>query len=389
MLREAFKLTLALATAQVASGNTLFVANYANSVTQLSLTRSGSTAKLETTGVTRDCGITPSWLELDKAGDNLFCINEAYTLEDAGSLSSFSLNSTPPVIRRNSSSDVGGVYSTIYAPNRIALAHYTGSAVSVFDTSNVSSLVEIQSFHYTLSNPGPNPSRQEAPHPHQILQDPTGQYLVAPDLGADLLRIYSVGWDDRLTELEPFQAISGSGPRHGAFLKTHGKTYYYLLGELSNSLTGYEVLYENNTLTFAQIYSKSTFSTSYGDGSGSIFPAEIYSPEPKHLTISLRNDSRSTFEDQPSDTLITYKIDPKTGNPSLLDTSPAGGSYPRAFSVNANGTLVAVTTQYSGRLTIFERDPTTGLICHDALATWTTDEENDDGYSLVHVIWEE
>jgi 6-phosphogluconolactonase (cycloisomerase 2 family) len=46
--------------------------------------------------------------------------------------------------------------------------------------------------------------RSKTSHPHGIVPDPTGKFVVALDRGADLLRTYSVGWDDRLVELGAF-----------------------------------------------------------------------------------------------------------------------------------------------------------------------------------------
>lgn len=137
----------------------------------------------------------------------------------------------------------------------------SGSSVATFDISDASSLAPVQAETYTLSAPGPNPERQDAPHPHQALLDPTGQYLLVPDLGSDVVRLYSV--DEAglsFTELEPLAAVPGSGPRHGAFLVTDdGTTYFYLVGELSNTVTGFEVTYnDESTLEFTEVYVSST-----------------------------------------------------------------------------------------------------------------------------------
>lgn len=51
----------------------------------------------------------------------------------------------------------------------------------------------LQNFPFTLTAPGTNPARQEAPHPHEALVDPTDSFIVVPDLGADLIRVFSIG----------------------------------------------------------------------------------------------------------------------------------------------------------------------------------------------------
>jgi hypothetical protein len=35
-------------------------------------------------------------------------------------------------------------------------------------------------------------SRNDAAYPHKVIADPTGNFVLAPDLGADLIRLYSI-----------------------------------------------------------------------------------------------------------------------------------------------------------------------------------------------------
>lgn len=62
----------------------------------------------------------------------------------------------------------------------------------------------------------------------------------------------------------------------------------------------------------------------------------------------------------PSDTLQSWVIDPATGKLAFHQMSPAGGSFPRQFSVNKGGTLAAVGLQYDSRVVIVERNVTDG-----------------------------
>lgn len=50
------------------------------------------------------------------------------------------------------------------------------------------------------------------------------------------------------------------------------------------------------------------------------------------------------------------------GKLSLLQDIPAGGRFPRQFSMNKAGTKVAVGMQSDGRVVIIKRDPTTGKL---------------------------
>ena len=101
---------------------------------------------------------------------------------------------------------------------------------------------------FNISRPGPIRDRQDASHPHHAVVDPAGRYVFIPDLGADLIRMYSIGTGSslsgtRVTALQSLPAVPGSGPRHGAFAKVGGETYFYSLNELGNTITGYRVGY--------------------------------------------------------------------------------------------------------------------------------------------------
>ena len=114
----------------------------------------------------------------------------------------------------------------------------------------------MQTFMFNLTAPGPNPDRQEAPHPHEVILDPTGSFIVVPDLGADLLRIFSIDpKTSLLSESSSFHVPAGSGPRHGTFLKTEsGKTFFFLISELANTIASYEVEYSACSLNFTNVF---------------------------------------------------------------------------------------------------------------------------------------
>lgn len=123
-----------------------------------------------------------------------------------------------------------------------------------------------QTFSYQMTAPGPVASRQEAPHPHGVVVDPTGRFVLVPDLGADLVRVFQINLSTGLLEqLEPLAVNPGSGPRHGVFWTSQGsnstssQVYFYLVQELSNELSGFRVSYSRNGISFAKIYEGSTF----------------------------------------------------------------------------------------------------------------------------------
>lgn len=114
----------------------------------------------------------------------------------------------------------------------------------------------VQNETYKLDQPGPNPERQDVPHPHQAILDPTARFILVPDLGADLVRVYQADAGSlNLKPIAPLKVTPGAGPRHGAFKTAFGKTYFYVAAELANTITGYEVVYnKNKTLSFSELF---------------------------------------------------------------------------------------------------------------------------------------
>lgn len=117
-----------------------------------------------------------------------------------------------------------------------------------------------------MAAPGPVASRQDAPHPHGVVVDPTGRFVLVPDLGADLVRVFHINLSTGLLEqVEALAVKPGTGPRHGVFWTPRGlnstssQIYFYLVQELSNELTGFRVSYPGNRISFAQIHEGSTF----------------------------------------------------------------------------------------------------------------------------------
>lgn len=120
-----------------------------------------------------------------------------------------------------------------------------GSGVSTHNVQPDGTLKHLQTLTFNMTGPGPVSDRQDKPHPHQAILDPSEQFIVVPDLGADLVRIFSIDPETALlTEQAPYKAPAAAGPRHGVFRQTEsGDVYYYLVSELDNKITSFEVTY--------------------------------------------------------------------------------------------------------------------------------------------------
>ena len=244
------------------------------------------------------------------------------------------------------------------------------------------SFSRLQTFNFTIAKPGPNAARQAGSHLHQVVVDPEKKYFVVPDLGGDLVRIFYIDPTTLKVSIRPpIRVVPGSGPRHGQFhVHENRHALYYLVTEISSTLTSYHVTYlpNNGGLEMMPVSN----GTTYGPNNHTAFvgnaAAEIaIAPGAMSLIVSNRN---ATFFDitnpdpknktrVESDTLATFKL-PGMGNGTVEfdELTPAGGSFPRQFSISPDGSLVAVGLQLSGRVALYSRCAETGRLGKDVVA---------------------
>lgn len=239
-----------------------------------------------------------------------------------------------------------------------------------------------------MSGPGPIPSRQDKPHPHSVNLDPTGQFIVAPDLGADLLRVFvanSVTGD--LTACPAAAAAPGDGPRHAAFwISPTGATKLFVVNELANSVSAWDVTSPpQGCLEIIKTQVLSTYPAGQVAPTGSK-PAEVHIAG-NNMYVSNRNDQ--TFGPQ-QDSAATYNIDPATGNLTFVELTNTFTFFPRTFAINKAGDMVAWGGQTSSNVAVVARDTATGrlgpLIANLPVGTPGTFNQDD---GLSSVVWNE
>lgn len=264
----------------------------------------------------------------------------------------------------------------------------SGSAITTYSIDPAKGYFNrSQTLTFTMPHPGPVPSRQDAPHIHQVLIDPTGRFLLAPDLGADVVRIFYINpTTGRLTEQQPLVASPGSGPRHGAFWApgTGGNSSqslrFFLVSELDNSITGYDVAYSpNGTMLFCQFYESNSFGGA-NPPTGSkaagivisvcLLPCTLqrirlanntfYKPGNDRLIVSNRGDN---IFGHGNDSIAVFSLPDlaQDDEVSFLGLYPAYGSFPRQFEFSPDGDMLAVALQNSHQVAVIEWDVKHGL----------------------------
>lgn len=363
----------AVAAADSAGPAILYAASYSGNITSLSLENSNAGYTLNKISVATECGANPVWLEQDKERNLLYCSDEAGTIGVFG-VNSSTPGSLQPIMQMNSS--YAPVASTLFDVNGtrgIAFAHYgspDGGPPGI--TTYVAGADGGLQLKFNLTTvsvvTGPNAERQSASHIHQVVIDPTGKFLVAPDLGEDCVHVYRVQNPPSISSLKDIQLPPGSGPRHGVFQEAGNHTFLHVVSELANNVTSFKVSYDgNSSLSMTQIGQVSTFSDKpvpTGAFAGEI----IISPE-GFITVSNRLDNSFTIPSldpsnrtqEESDSLSVFKAD-NQGKLSFVDLYPVGCQSPRHIQANNNGSLLAAACMANNRAVVMERNKTTGEI---------------------------
>lgn len=247
-----------------------------------------------------------------------------------------------------------------------------------------------------MAQPGPNSARQDAPHPHEVIVDPTGAFLLAPDLGADMIRIWSINQSTgQLTTCPSLNVTGGTGPRHAAFWSPETSTssvkcrqngpknlMMYVANELANSVSSFAVSYPaEGCMAFRKRQE------------GHPFPGNATPPAGTKVgEIHVKgnfvyNSNRVDKSFSGNDSIATWSLGSR-GQLTFRGLTDSYGTYPRTFSINSEGTYIAIGDQTTANVAILERDATTGAL-GDLVANLrigpTGIPENEDGLSSV--VW--
>jgi len=195
---------------------------------------------------------------------------------------------------------------------------------------------------------GPH-KRQKSAHAHGIAVDPTGQFVLVSDLGADKVFVYR--FDAKTMTLAPnevpFVATKpGSGPRHLVF--SRDGRFVYVNSELTSELTTYAWDAAKGALSPLQTISARAPTYTGENGAGEV----LLSRDGRYLYASNRGE----------DTLVVYALDPASGLPHEIQRIAAGGATPWALSFDLTGRWLLVANEGSGQINVFAHDAASGLL---------------------------
>jgi len=301
-----------------------------------------------------DAGAKPSFLAIHPSGRVLYAVNELekYNGKSSGAVIAFSIaRDTGALTRRNEQPSEGAApcFVSVDGSGRVVLvANYTGGSVALFPIEADGSLAPAASVvHHTGT--GPNAERQEAPHAHSIITDPSNHFVLSADLGADRVFVSRLDLDGKsLRHVEGGDAVmrAGAGPRHLAFHPT--LPLVFVSNELDSTVATLRFDAESGKLS--SVDARSTLPAGW---TGTNYPADIHvAPSGRTLYVSNRGHN----------SIAVFSVAPATGALALEQVVATGGAWPRNFSLDPTGRWLLVANQQSDSIVVFARDQESGRL---------------------------
>lgn len=315
----------------------------------------------------------PTYLALSPDKKVLYAVNELqeYHEEASGAVSAYAIDSVSGELTLLSRRMTGGSNACCVSVSAdgayVFVANFSGGSLAVFPALADGSLGTASCFlqHY---GHGTNPTRQDAPHVHQVSVDPAGKHVLVADLGTDELSVYGVDWSQGclIPNVAPAaKADPGEGPRQFIFDRS-GKRLY-LVTELLSTVRVYDYDAETGSLTFLQVLP----ALPEDCGVDSIAACIKLHPNGKFLYTSNRgHDSIALFHVLADGTLSPVAI------------QSAGGKTPRDFCLTPDGEFLLSGFQDSNELILYRIDPASGRLsevertpCNSSTAVLIADYE--------------
>ncbi|MEA2743943.1 MAG: 6-phosphogluconolactonase [Acetobacteraceae bacterium] len=284
----------------------------------------------------------PALFTLTRSGSRLYSVHGGRNL-----LSAFAIDKPTGQLTLLNQVDCQGnnpVDSALDPTERfLVIANYGTGAVAVMPVAENGHLQPVSQLVQLSGTPGPDPKQQASSHPHAVIFDPTGQFVVVPDKGFDRTFFFRFQ-DGRLTPTEQgfIKSAPGAAPRHTVFHPT--LPVLYVNNELDSTITVFDWSTERAT-------EREVISTVPSGHEGHNTTAEIaVSPGGRFLYVSNRGqDSIARFAIRPDSGLLTY-----------ADNVPTGGKRPRFFVLGPRGRHLYAANQDSDDITVFHVDPVAG-----------------------------
>jgi 6-phosphogluconolactonase len=285
----------------------------------------------------------PSFLARHLSRPFLYAANETQD----GTVSTFEIDAKGGLkfLRSSSTGGSGPCYLAVDSSGKwLFVANYGGGSFAVLPILPDGTTGDPRVVHHSGSGPSP---RQNAPHPHQVVEMPDGTLLV-PDLGTD--RVMRYQFDTTTGKVNPanppdLRLPPGTGPRH--LVASRDGKFVYVIGELANNVTVFAQ--SSPKADWAAIQTIGTVTPEFANRNTA---AEIaIHPDGHFLYTSNRGEND----------IVVFSIESKSGKLTKVDAAGTNAG-PRFFTVDNSGRWLFCAGETSGTVNVFAIDPRTGKL---------------------------
>ncbi|MDM0040166.1 lactonase family protein [Variovorax sp. J22G21] len=293
----------------------------------------------------------PSYLLFDGGERHLHCVHG-----DGSTVSTFRCDEAGGLALSGSVSTEGrNPVHLVLSPNGhwCLIANYASGDIVALPVRNDGSLDAVAHCLALPDRRGPHRTQQQGAHPHQVVFDPSGKWLLVPDKGSDAVHTIAFDPDTGALRLAcSLRTAPGSGPRHLAFDATGNFAWVVL--ELSSQLLAMAFDADTGTLTPAQrVPTVPEFFTGENTGAG----------------IALSHDGAAVFvSNRGHGSVVRFQITPADGtlhSPEWVDTR---GAVPRFITLVPDAPVVLVANEDADTIVALDESP---LYVHDQALAYT------------------
>lgn len=298
----------------------------------------------------------PTFLALHPNGRVLYALGEGPAPDGrtTGGVAAFGYDAASGRLTPLNTRGTGGGGTTMLAPDAtgrmLITVSYGAGYTASFPLEKDGRIGPVSSFIPHQGPLGPNPARQEKPHPHSATLSPDNRFAFVADLGLDRVLAYRLDpAAGTLTPNDPafIPTQPGSGPRHTKF--SRDGRFFYILGEIDGSIT------------------VCAYDAARGAGTPlqhiSTLPAGFKVTDPDRAAeIRVHPNGRFVYaSNRGHDSIAQFAVQ-TDGTLRLVGFTPCGGRHPRNFNLSPDGAWLVCANMDSDNLVSFKVDPATGRL---------------------------
>ena len=292
--------------------------------------------------------VNPSFLAFDREQRFLYAVHG-----DFSEISSFRIDRETGSLSLVNQQSTGGknpVHLVADQTNRFMIvANYAAASLAVLPIRQDGGLEPLVQLLQLPGNGGPHKVEQTGSHPHHVVYDPSGRFLVVPDKGVD--RVFTLEFDPakpllKLTEPGFATTRPGAGPRHASHHPN--LPFVYVNYELDSSLS-------------VNRYDRAT---------GSITPIQIVPSTPDsfvgaNTSAEVEVDPAGRFvyvSNRGCDLIGAFSIEAASGRVTPAGWTSSAGRGPRFMKIDPSGTLLHAANELTDTIVTFKIDPASGAL---------------------------